>query len=179
MDAALLLAALAARAGDRVDLLAVDRQVRARVIGASRTEVLPLLTDAMAVLEPELAESDYAVLATTLLTIARRRCFVVLLTDLNPAALELGLLPRIGLLASRYRLLVAATTDPRLAELATGRDDPAAVYAAAAAQRAAADRARLADVLARHGADVIDAPPDRLAPALADRYLKLKGAGQL
>ncbi len=179
MDAALLLAALAARAGDRVDLLAVDRQVRARVIGASRTDVLPLLTDAMALLEPELAESDHALLASTLLTIARRRCFVVLLTDLNPAALELGLLPRIGLLASRYRLLVAATADPRLAELAAGRDDPAAVYAAAAAQRAAADRARLADLLARHGADVIDAPPDRLAPALADRYLKLKAAGQL
>ncbi len=179
MDAALLLAALAARAGDRVDLLAVDRQVRARVIGASRTEVLPLLTDAMALLEPELAESDHALLASTLLTIARRRCFVVLLTDLNPAALALGLLPRIGLLASRYRLLVAATADPRMAELAAGRDDPAAVYAAAAAQRAAADRARLADLLARHGADVIDAPPDRLAPALADRYLKLKAAGQL
>jgi uncharacterized protein (DUF58 family) len=179
MDAALLLAALAARAGDRVDLLAVDRQVRAQVIGASRTEVLPLLTDAMALLEPELAESDHALLATTLLTIARRRCFVVLLTDLNPAALELGLLPRIGLLATRYRLLIAATADPRLAELAAGRDEPAAVYAAAAAQRAAADRARLADVLTRHGADVIDAPPDRLAPALADRYLELKAAGQL
>ena len=37
MDAALLLAALAARAGDRVDLLAGDRRVRARVAGASRT----------------------------------------------------------------------------------------------------------------------------------------------
>jgi uncharacterized protein (DUF58 family) len=179
MDAALLLAALAARAGDRVDLLAFDRQVRAQVIGASRTEVLPLLTDAMALLEPELAESDHALLATTLLTVARRRCFVVLLTDLNPAALELGLLPRIGLLATRYRLLVAATADPRLAELAAGRDDPAAVYAAAAAQRAAADRARLAHVLARHGADVIDAPPDRLAAALADSYLTLKAAGRL
>ena len=36
MDAALLLAALASRAGDRVDLLAMDRRVRARVEGASR-----------------------------------------------------------------------------------------------------------------------------------------------
>jgi uncharacterized protein (DUF58 family) len=179
MDAALLLAALAARAGDRVDLLAVDRQVSARVIGASRTEVLPLLTDAMAVLEPELAESDHALMASTLLAIARQRCLVVLLTDLNSAALELGLMPRIGLLTNRYRLLVAATADPRLAELAGGRDDPAGVYAAAAAQRAAADRARLASALARHGAEVIDAPPDRLAPALADAYLKMKAAGQL
>ena len=179
MDAGLLLAALAIQAGDRVDLLAVDRQVRARVLGASRTEVLPLLTDAMALLEPQLTESDYGLIASTLLTIARRRCLVVLLTDLNSAALELGLLPRIGLLASRYQLLIAASTDPRLAELAAGRDDAAGVYAAAAAERAAADRARVGALLARHGAHVVDVPPNELAPALADAYLALKAAGRL
>ena len=96
MDAALLLAALASRAGDRVDLLAVDRQVRARVIGASRSDVLPMMTDAMALLDPELAESDGDLMASTLLATARQRCLVVLLTDLNSTALELGLLPRLG-----------------------------------------------------------------------------------
>ena len=179
MDAVLLLAALASRAGDRVDLLAIDRHVRARVIGASRTDVLPKMTEAMALLEPELTESDGDLMAATLLATARQRCLVVLLTDLNSAALELGLLPRIGLLASRYRLLVAATADPRLAELASARVDPAAVYQAAAAERARAERARVAALLTRHGVDVIDAPPDRLPPALADAYLALKAAGQL
>jgi uncharacterized protein (DUF58 family) len=179
MDAALLLAALAARAGDRVDLLAIDRQVRARVVGASRTDVLSRLTDAMAVLDPELTESSGDLIAGTLLTTARQRCLVVLLTDLNSAALELGLLPRIGLLAARYRLLVAATADPRLAELSTGRRDAAAVYQAAAADRASAERARMADLLVRSGVSVVDAPPDRLAPALADAYLSLKAAGRL
>ena len=179
MDAALLLAALASRAGDRVDLLAIDRKVRARVVGASRNEVLPMITDAMALLEPELAESDGDLMAATLLATARQRCLVVLLTDLNSAALELGLLPRIGLLASRYRLLVAATADPRLAELAAARADAAAVYQAAAAERARADRARVAALLTRHGVDVVDAPPDRLPPALADAYLALKAAGRL
>jgi uncharacterized protein (DUF58 family) len=179
MDAALLLAALASRAGDRVDLLAIDRQVRARVVGASRTDVLPMMTDAMALLDPELAESDGSLIASTLLAVARQRCLVVLLTDLNGAALELGLLPRIGLLAARYRLLVAATADPRLAQLASSRADAAAVYQAAAAERARADRARVAAMLTRRGVDVIDAPPDRLPPALADAYLALKAAGRL
>ena len=41
MDAALLLAALAARAGDRVDLLAGDRRVRARVAGAAGRRCSP------------------------------------------------------------------------------------------------------------------------------------------
>ena len=179
MDAALLLAALASRAGDRVDLLAVDRQVRARVIGASRSDVLARMTDAMAVLEPELAESDGDLMVSTLLGTVRQRCLVVLLTDLNSAALELGLLPRIGLLVSRYRLVVAAVADPRLSELASARQDTAAVYHAAAAERASAERARVAAQLAQRGVDVVDAPPDRLAPALADTYLSLKAAGRL
>jgi uncharacterized protein (DUF58 family) len=179
MDAALLLAALASRAGDRVDLLAVDRLVRARVVGASRSDVLPQMTDAMALLEPELAESDGGLMASTLLTTARQRCLVVLLTDLNSAALEIGLMPRISLLASRYRVLVAATADPRLAELSSARGDAAAVYHAAAAERARTERARIAALLIRHGVDVVDAPPGELAPALADAYLSLKAAGRL
>lgn len=179
MDAALLLAALAVRAGDRVDLLAIDRQVRARIVGASKAEVLPLITDALALLEPELSETDGALLATTVLTVARRRCLLVLLTDLNPAALESGLLPVLPRLASRHQILVAAVADPQLAELTTGRADAAAVYAAAAAERAVAERARAADLLASHGVEVIDAPPDRLAPTLADAYLALKRAGRL
>jgi uncharacterized protein (DUF58 family) len=40
MDAALLLTALASRAGDRVDMLAFDRRVRARVVGVPRSAVL-------------------------------------------------------------------------------------------------------------------------------------------
>jgi uncharacterized protein (DUF58 family) len=179
LDAALLLAALAARAGDRVDLLAVDRQVRARVIGASRTQVLATMTETMAVLEPELAESDGRLIASTLLATARQRCLVVIMTDLNPAALDLGLFPAIPSLTARYRVLVAAVADPRVAEMAAARDDAASVYQAAAGQRARAERARLAARLSRAGATVIDAPPDRLPPALADAYLGLKSSGQL
>jgi len=179
MDAALLLAALASRAGDRVDLLAIDRRVRARVVGASRTEVLPRMTDAMALVDSELAESDGDLMASTLLATARQRCLVVLLTDLNSAALELGLLPRLALLVRRYQVVVAATADPRLAELASARGDAPAVYQAAAAERARAERARVAALLARRGVEVIDAPPDRLPSALADAYLTLKAAGRL
>jgi uncharacterized protein (DUF58 family) len=179
LDAALLLAAIAVRAGDRIDLIAVDRQVRARVVGVSRTQVLARMTDAMALLEPELAESDGGLIASTLLATARQRCLMVLLTDLNSAALELGLLPKIGLLATRHRLVVAAVADPRLAEMALARGDAASVYEAAAAERALADRARMAATLGRAGVAVVDAPPDRLPAALADAYLGLKGAGQL
>ena len=179
MDAALLLTALAVRAGDRIDFLAMDRRLRARVVGAARSAVLPAITDAMAAIEPELVETDAAALASAALTTARRRSLIVLLTDLNPAAVEEGLLPRLPLLAARNQVLVAAVADPALAEMAAGRADAGRVYAAAAAEQARAGRQRTSALLQRHGALVVDAPPDRLPPALADAYLELKAAGRL
>jgi len=179
MDAALLLAALASRAGDRIDLLAVDQQVRARVVGASRTEVLTAMTNAMAPIEAQLVESSAAVLASSVLAIARQRCLVILLTDLNAAAIEAGLLPRVRMLSARHRVVVASVADPRQDELAAGRADATAVYAAAAAEHARGERARVGALLRRRGVDVIDAPPGRLPAALADAYLNLKAAGRL
>jgi uncharacterized protein (DUF58 family) len=179
MDASLLLAALAIKAGDRVDLLAVDRRLRARVVGVSRTGTLAALADAMAVLDADLVESDARVLASSILDVARQRCLVVLFTDLNRAAIEEGLLPQLPALASRHRILVAAVSDPRIQEMAATRGSAGAVYTAAAAERARSERARVSALLRRHGVQVVDAPPAILPPALADAYLELKAAGRL
>jgi uncharacterized protein (DUF58 family) len=179
MDASLLLAALATKAGDRVDLLAVDRRLRARVVGVSRTGTLSALTDAMAALEAELVESDARMLASSILGIARQRCLIVLFTDLNKAAIEEGLLPQLPALASRHRILVAATSDPRVQEMAAARGGASAVYTAAAAERARSERARVCALLRGYGVQVVDAPPETLPPALADAYLGLKAAGRL
>ena len=140
MDAILLLTALASRAGDQVDLLAFDRRLRARVLGAPRSSVLASVTTAMAPLDAELTETDTAALASAVLTVARRRCLVVLLTDLNPVVIEEGLLPRLGTLVARNQVMIAAVADPRLAELAAARDDADRVYSAAAAEAALAER---------------------------------------
>ncbi|MFC6886802.1 MULTISPECIES: DUF58 domain-containing protein [Actinomadura] len=179
MDAALLLGALASRAGDRVDLLAYDRRVRARVEGASRTDLLPSMVHAMAPLEPELIESDAAGMVSALMSRVRQRCLVVLLTELNTAAIEEGLLPLLPRLTARHLVMVAAVSDPRVGEMASARGDLASVYDAAAAERARADRRRLTAELRTYGVEVVDAPPERIAPALADAYLALKAAGRL
>ena len=179
MDAALLLAALASRAGDRVDLLAYDRRVRARVEGASATELLPTLVEAMAPLEPELVESDYAGMMATVLARASRQSLVVLLTGLDATPVQEGLLPVLPMLVRQHRVVVASVGDPRVEEMAGGRGDAEAVYDAAAAERARADRGRVAELLSRRGVEVVDAGPDRLPPLLADRYLAMKAAGRL
>ncbi|MFC7327539.1 DUF58 domain-containing protein [Marinactinospora rubrisoli] len=180
MDAALLLAALAAKAGDRVELLAYDRRVRARVRGHGRASALPAIVQAMAPLESELVESDPAGLVATVLGGRDRgRRLVVLFTDLDAAALESGLLPRLPALTSRHMVLVAAVSDPRVHEMAAGRGDTRAVYQAAAAERTLAARRRVTAELRRHGVEVVDAPPETIAPALADAYIALKAQGRL
>lgn len=176
MDAAQLLTALASKAGDRIDLIAADQRVRARVLAPPRTTALATVTDALATLQPELTETDWRLVTATVLAHARRRCLVVALTDLNFAV---DLLPELRVLTARHELLVGSVADPRLAELAAGRGDAVSVYAAAAATQAISQRSALAAQLSRLGATVVDAPPDRLPATLADAYLTLKGAGRL
>ena len=179
MDAALLLAALAARAGDRVDLLAYDRRVRARVEGVAATGLLPALVQAMAPLEAALVEPDYAGMVRTVLAGSSRRSLVVLLTALDAAPVEQGLLPVLGPLVHRHQVVLASVGDPRVAQMAAGRGDADAVYEAAAAERARGERRRVAALLGRRGVEVVDSGPETLAPDLADRYLALKAAGRL
>jgi uncharacterized protein (DUF58 family) len=179
LDAALLLTALATRAGDRVDLLAQDLRKRTSVVGRSPSEVLPAFTNAMATLEPALVETDMRALVANALRIAPHRSLIVLLTGLDAHPLEEGLLPQLPLLTKRHEIVLASVADPRLDELATTRGTVADVYAAAAAEQTRADRRRTADRLTRHGVTVLDAAPATLPPALADTYLALKAAGRL
>lgn len=179
MDATLLLTALATRAGDRVDLLAYDRRTRAQVRGRSASDVLPALVTAMSTLEPELVETDARGLAATLLKSAPRRSLIVLLTSLEAAPVEEGLLPVLPQLTQRHTVLVASVADPHTQTMSTARGSVEAVYESAAGSQAQSQRRRTSEKLQRYGVTVVDAVPDSLAPALADAYLALKAAGRL
>lgn len=178
-DACLLLASVAARAGDRVDLIAVDNVVRASVEGATQREVLPRLVQAMAPLDPGLVELDGGLVVSEVLRRERKRCLVVLFTALDPAPVEESLLPVIGHLTARHTVLLASVGDPRIGELAARRGDAAAVYEAASAERALADRRRITALLRHRGVLVVDEPADVFASRVSDVYLELKAAGRL
>jgi uncharacterized protein (DUF58 family) len=180
MDAALLLAALATRAGDRVDFLAGDRWIRARVAAAAnRSALLADLVQAMAPLEPALLEASWPTLASAVTDTSRRRSLVVLLTPLEPAAIHESLLPTIATLTHHHRVVLASVSDPALDHMAATRTTTRDVYDAAAAERTTALRERTAAMLGRLGVTVIDADPQQLPPRLADHYLLLKSRGLL
>lgn len=178
MDAALLVAAVAARAGDRVALVAADVAVRARLGATSGSEVLPRLVDVLTDLEPALVETDPQLLAAEIGRQVHRRSLVVLFGSLDTAP-DTGLIPAARSLVARHVVIVASPSDPTLAELTRGREDVSDVYLAAAAELAAAGRRQVIDELRRMGATVVDASADRFASAVADAYLDLKAAGRL
>jgi uncharacterized protein (DUF58 family) len=179
MDAALLLAALAARAGDRVDFLAGDRRVRARVRAAGARDIAARLQEAMADLDPVIAEADWSALAGEVNRLGRQRALVVLLTPLEPASVIESLLPVLPALLKHHRVVVASVQDPALGAMTRQRESLAEVYAAAAASRVVQQRRRASDILAALGVHVVDADADQLPPALADHYLALKARGLL
>ncbi|WP_439030863.1 DUF58 domain-containing protein [Gordonia terrae] len=179
MDAALLLAALASHAGDRVDLIAGDRRVHRRVVGVGRTMLLNSLVTAMADLEPALLEADWPLLGAEVAKIGRQRALLVLLTPLEPAAVEESLLPPLAVLAQRYKVIIGSVADPALDHMLAKRGDAAQIYDAAAAARTITLRNRTATALSRLGVDVVDAEPAKLPAKLADHYLLLKSRGLL
>ncbi|UNX55808.1 DUF58 domain-containing protein [Georgenia sp. TF02-10] len=179
IEAALLLAALAARAGDRVDLVAVDDQVRARVTGQHGPRLLGALAAALAPVEPSLVEISWSAVTQVVRDMLSQRALVVLLTALEPAAVTAGLLPVAHALTRDHTVVLASAADPEVAALRRDRGDVDAVFDAAAAERAALERAAAAGALRRRGVTVIEAPAEELAPALADTYLALKAAGRL
>ncbi|SFB79149.1 DUF58 domain-containing protein [Streptomyces aidingensis] len=179
MDAALLLTALASHAGDRVDLLAYDRRVRATVRGRTGKDVLPAVVQSLSALEPALIETDHRALAGAALESAPHRSLLVLFTGLDTGPVESGLLPVLPRLLRRHTVLVAAVGDPRIREMAGTRGTVPGVYEAAAAASHVAERRRTIERIRRMGVTVVEAPPEDLPPAVADAYLALKSAGRL
>lgn len=182
IDAALLLATLAAKAGDRVDLLAVDTAVRAWVSNTGRDTVLRDFAKAMAPLNPALVETDFGLVTGEVLRRTRKRALVVLLTALEPGAIGEGLLPVLSRLATRHKVVVAAVHDqslPQLATVSAPAATPQSVYTAVAAQRTLAERERVRAALASYGVEVIDAPVEVFPSRVADAYLAMKAGGRL
>jgi uncharacterized protein (DUF58 family) len=180
MDALMCLTTVATRLGDRCGLVAFDRTVRAVLPARSGRDQLGRVAEAMFDLEPVLAESDYRGAFSQALARFRRRSLIVLFTDLVEQAVGESLLPALPLLVRHHVVVIAAVRDPDVVRWATRPpDEPAEAYRAAAATMALAERDRATARLRGLGAIVVDEPPDRIAPRLADTYLDLKARGGL
>lgn len=179
IEAALLLTALASKAGDRVEVIAFDRAVRTRVRGLSGPALMAALANQLAPLEPRLVEADWTAAAALVDEALGQRALVVVLTSIDPAAVESGMLRALRPLARKHQVVVASVDDPDVVGMMSLRGDALDVYGAAAATRFDLERKGVSERLRKGGIDVVSGGPDEIAPRLADRYLELKAAGKL
>ena len=177
MDAALLLVAIAGHARDRVQLLAGDRVVQARVAGHDRARLLHEAISTLAPVSARLVEADWTALATEITRLGTQRALVVILTPLESSAIEEGLLPVLPALTAHHRVVLASVADPTVEQMRHSRTTLAEVYGAVAAERTIALRNRTVAALHALGVDVLDEPPEQLPVKLADHYLMLKRKG--
>jgi uncharacterized protein (DUF58 family) len=140
---------------------------------------MPAMADALAPLEPALVETDWPGVVGVVRARLSQRSLVVVLSALEPASVESGLLEVVSQLTADHTVVLASVRDPEVAALRTGRASAVEVFDAAAAERAELERGAVAVRLRQRGAEVVDALPEDLAPRLADTYLALKAAGRL
>ncbi len=179
IEATLLLATLASRAGDRVQVVAFDREERSRAMGSTTATLMPTLADALATVEPNLVEPDWSGVVRLVDDRLSQRAMVLLLTTIDPSSIDSGLLEAVAALSRSHQVVVASVDDPEVAELAAGRDDASAVFGAAAAERSRLEASAVSMRLRQLGAEVVRSVPDALAPDVSDMYLALKAAGRL
>lgn len=179
LEATLLLAALAARAGDHVHLLMYDRVVRARVTGVEGAALLPALTDAMAPVHARLVDTDWPGAFAAVRTLTTRPALIVVLTAQDAAESARGFLGAFPDASRATSILVGSVTDDGIADLTQQRGSREEIYLAAAAERTMRDAENVSDAVRRAGGEAIAADPESLPPRIADRYLELKAAGRL
>lgn len=179
LEAALLLGALANRAGDHVHVLLFDRVARGRVTGVDGAALLPAITDAMAPVHARLVDTDWPAAFAAIRSMTTRPSLIVVLTAQDAAESARGFLGAFPASSRATTVLVGSVTDEAIGELARRRDSREDVYLAAAAERSLRDAEIVADAVRRAGGEAVAADPELLPPRIADRYLELKAAGLL
>ena len=179
LEASLLLAALASRAGDHVHLMMYDRVVRARVTGVDGPGLLQAITDAMAPVHARLVDTDWGGAFAAIRTLTTRPSLVVVLTAQDAAESARSFLGAFPSASRATTVLVGSVTDDAIGELARARGSREEIYLAAAAEHTLRDAENVADAIRRAGGEAIAADPEALPPKIADRYLELKAAGRL
>lgn len=175
INAALLLAFVSLRAGDKVTFYGFDARPGLSSGQMSGTRAYPRLQDVAAKFDYSPAEANYTLALSELGARLDRRSLVVLFTDFVDTISAELMLENVRRLTDTHLLVFAAFEDRALLELTE--------YAPSAAQDVA--RAVIADTLLqerelvfrklkRFGAQVIEAGPERFGPDLVSRYLEIK-----
>ena len=178
INAALLLAFVSLRMGDRVGLFAFDARPRLASGMASGSAAFPLLQKLAASIDYSTEETNYTLGLTALSGRLDRRAIVVVFTDFADATSAELMVENVARLMRTHLVLFVVFRDEELETLvAKAPADADDVSRAVIAERLLHQRAAVAARLKRLGAEIIDAPAAGLTAALLNTYLDVKRRG--
>ena len=175
INAALLLAFISLKLGDRVRLFAFDARPRIASGAAAGAQAFPLLQRLAASIDYTVEETNFTLGLNTLSGGLDRRALVVIFTDFaDPTSAEL-MIENVGRLLRTHLVLFVVFRDAALEALAEAEpqtpDDVSRAVIAGALLR---QRELVTSRLSRMGARIIDAPLGGMATALVNNYLDAK-----
>ena len=179
VDAVTAVAFVADEVGDRIGLIAFDREIRRRSDDAAR-RCGDAVVQAILDVEPRLVDSDYD-LAFRAVERRQARARHRVHRSRRRSRRRDRLLAAVPVLTRRHAVVVASVTDPDLQRAMVHAPPSAArrLRNCRRPRRAGRADARVAARLRGSGAVVLEAPPDRLGEACVGAYLRLKSRARL
>jgi uncharacterized protein (DUF58 family) len=180
VNAALFLAFVAIKNGDRVGVVVFADGVRAFLPPEAGRRQYRRIVDALYGAEAALTFVDYQALFRELSARARKRSLVAVFTDLLDEQQARELVAPLHRMAHRHVALCIALRDQAIEDLLRARPaDVDDAYRQAVGHELLEEREALKALIARDGVQLVDAPPSELTLAAVNRYLEVKRRGLL
>jgi uncharacterized protein (DUF58 family) len=175
LNAALLLAYVGLKLGDRVGLFAFDARPRVSTGVVTGTAAFPLLQRQAAAIDYSAEETNFTLGLTQLSGQLNRRSLVVVFTDFADTTGAELMIENLARLVRRHLVLFVAFRDAELERMVEAEPlTPEDVSRAVVADRLLRERDLVLTRLKRLGVLVVDAPAERLGPSLLNSYLDVK-----
>jgi len=175
INAALHLAYVCLRTGDRVGLFAFDEKVRSFAEPDGGAHAFRHLQRLSADIDYSKGETNFTLGIAELGLRLKRRSLVVLLTDFVDTVTAELMVESLARLSRRHMVLFVTLRDPTLAEVADREPDRLRhLYRAVVAGDFVRERELVILRLQRLGVHCIDAPPHAVTTDLLNQYLEIK-----
>jgi len=175
LNAALLLAFVSLKLGDRAGLFAFDSRVRVASGVVSGVRGFSALQNLAASIDYSTEETNFTLGLTDLGGRLERRSLIVIFTDFPDSISAEMMIENVGRLLKRHLVLFVAMRDVDLEGLARAEPrTPEDVSRAVTAGALLRERGLVLHRLRRIGVEVLEAPLDAIGPELVSAYLALK-----
>ena len=175
INAALLMAYVSLKLGDRVGFFGFDVRPHLYSGAVSGAHAFPFLQRIVARLDYSAEETNYTLGLSQLGASLERRTLIVIFTDFADTTSAQLMLENLGRLMKRHLVLFVIFRDEELEAIARREPvDPEAVSRAVTAEALLKERDLVIAKLARMGAQIVDAPAAAVGPSLLSAYIDLK-----